>query len=62
MEAEAIEPGTIAEAAARDLAHYKRPPLSVQAYTDDLRKAGVPILADFLWRLRVPLSDAVQSQ
>ncbi len=54
---EDVASGIIVEAAKRDLAHYKNPPLTVQIYTDDLRRAGVPQLADYLWRLRVLLSD-----
>ncbi|MCJ2126597.1 PIN domain-containing protein [Methylobacterium sp. J-077] len=60
-EAEGVEPGVLTDAAARDLAHYKRPPLSPKQYTDDLRKAGVPQPADYLWGVRVLLSDQAES-
>lgn len=60
LDADGIDQGVIAEAAARDIAHYTKPPLSVKAYTEDLRRAGVPKLADYLWRLRVLLSDAAE--
>ncbi|KNY20074.1 PIN domain-containing protein [Methylobacterium sp. ARG-1] len=56
-EAEGVEPDMLTDAAARDLAHYKRPPLTPRQYTDDLRGAGVPQLADYLWRMRVLLDD-----
>lgn len=52
-EVDGIVPGTIVEAAIRDLAHYKNPPLSAERYADDLEKAGVPLVASHLRKLRV---------
>jgi predicted nucleic acid-binding protein len=60
LEAEGVDPGVLTEAAARDLAHYKRPPLTIAQYVDDLRRAGVPHLADYLFRMRVLLADAAE--
>lgn len=62
VEAESIDQGTLVEAASRDLAHYKNPALTPKQYTDDLRKAGVPRLADYLWRMQVLLSDRESRQ
>lgn len=57
MEAEGIDPGTLIEAAARDLEHYVNPKLSVDEYLDGLRKNGVPNTANYLTRMRVLLEN-----
>ena len=59
LDLEGIASGVLAEAAARDLAHYRNPPLTVDRYLSDLAKAGVPRLAAYLRELRV-LLDAAQ--
>jgi hypothetical protein len=50
-----IDPGTLVQAAKMDLAHYRNPPLDVEAYIRGLREAGVPTTADYLNATRVLL-------
>lgn len=52
-EVDGIEQGAIVEAAIRDLAHYKRPPIPVDAYIDDVERAGCPMVASHLRKLKV---------
>ena len=49
---ESVDPGILADVAARDLAHYRNPPLTKDRYLGDLAKAGVPRLVDHLGTLR----------
>ena len=55
QDVDGLDTGTMVASAARDLAHYKNPPLSVDRYIEDLKKAGVPMLAAYVDRLRVLL-------
>lgn len=55
QDVDGLDAGTMVASAARDLAHYRNPPLEVDRYLEDLRKAGVPMLAGYLDRLRVLL-------
>jgi predicted nucleic acid-binding protein len=48
LDIDGIDQGALIDAARDDLAHYQAPPLSVEAYIDGLRLAGVPKTAAFL--------------
>jgi predicted nucleic acid-binding protein len=53
LDIESLDSLTVIEAARDDLRHYANPPLTIDAYLDDLRRAGVPKTADHLGRLKV---------
>lgn len=55
LEVDGLDDGALIDAARADLAHYRRPPLSVDDYVDRLRKAGLPDTASYLLRTRVLL-------
>jgi hypothetical protein len=50
-----IDPGALIAAVRNDIAHYKNPPLDVDAYIAGLRDAGVPATAKYLIERRVLL-------
>lgn len=55
MDIDRLGDGALMAAAREDFAHYKRPPLSVDAYIERFRKAGVPNTADYMQRMQVLL-------
>lgn len=55
QDVDGLETGVMMTAVLRDLAHYKNPPLSIEGYIEDLKKAGVPMLAGYLEKVRVLL-------
>ena len=55
LEADGLGDAILIDAARRDLAHYKHPPLTVDQYIDRLRRAGLPGTAEYLTRTRVLL-------
>jgi predicted nucleic acid-binding protein len=50
-----LDPGGVAEAARRDLAHYKSPPLTIDEYIEGLKLSGLPMTAAHLNKVRVLL-------
>ena len=50
-----IDPGTLITAVRNDIAHYKDPPLDVDAYIEGLRAAGMPATAGYLTESRILL-------
>jgi predicted nucleic acid-binding protein len=50
-----IDPGTLITAVRNDIAHYKDPPLDVDAYIEGLKDAGLPATARYLIERRVLL-------
>ncbi|KRR21402.1 hypothetical protein CQ14_07070 [Bradyrhizobium lablabi] len=52
-----LDPGVVAEAAIADRRHYQNPPLSIEDYIDGIRKAGLPMVASHLDKVRVLLAD-----
>ena len=57
LDLESLHPTTLLDAVLADKAHYQNPPLTFDAYLDDLRKAGIPRVAEFLDKVRVVLED-----
>ena len=57
LDVDGVDPGVLVESARADLAHYQRPPLSVDEYIDGLRAAGLPKTADYLKKTKVLLTD-----
>lgn len=55
MQADGLDDGVLVDVARADMAHYKSPPLSADAYIDRLRRAGLPEASDYLQRTRVLL-------
>ena len=53
MDLESIDPEAFVEAVRDDFGHYSRPPITVERYAEDLRKAGVPMVADHIVALKV---------
>jgi hypothetical protein len=59
LEAEGLDPGSLVRALACDRRRYRNPPLTVDRYVGDLRRAGLPRTADDLGRLRVLIEPSV---
>lgn len=57
LDLESLHKSTLMWAAEKDQKHYKSPPLTIDQYLVDLRKAGVPGVADYL----KAVMDAVES-
>jgi hypothetical protein len=57
VDVDGTDPGALIDAARHDIAHYKNPPLTIDEYLDGLRAGGVPMTADRLAGLRVPLGS-----
>ena len=55
MNVDGLDEGALIDAARDDLAHYRHPPLTIEAYIDRLRRAGLPQTADYLTRTKVLL-------
>lgn len=55
LDLESLHPAILLDAVLADRAHYQHPPLTLDAYLDDLRKAGIPRVAAFLNEVRVIL-------
>jgi hypothetical protein len=53
MDLESIDPEAFVEAVRDDFSHYRRPPITVERYAEDLRKAGVPMVAAHIAALKV---------
>jgi hypothetical protein len=53
LDLENLDTDALIRATKEDLKHYNKPPLSLSAYLDDLRRAGIPQTADYLEKLRV---------
>jgi hypothetical protein len=53
LDIESLDPLSLIDAARDDLLHYANPPLTVDRYLADLRRAGIPKTADRLGRLKV---------
>jgi hypothetical protein len=47
-----LDPFTLTTAATDDLHHYANPPLTLETYLDDLRRAGIPKTADRLDKIK----------
>jgi predicted nucleic acid-binding protein len=58
LDTESIDPSAFAEAVHSDLTHYVAPPLTLEAYVEDLRKAGIPKTAEHVAELKVLLSTS----
>jgi hypothetical protein len=52
-----VDPGALIDAARRDLAHYKNPPLPFEEYLDGLRAGGVPMTAARLAGIRASFDN-----
>jgi hypothetical protein len=57
LDLDSLDPFALITAAGEDWRHYVRQPLTLDAYLDDLRRAGVPRTADHLDRMRVLIED-----
>jgi hypothetical protein len=57
IEADDLDPGVLIDAVRTDLAHYQRPPLTIDAYIDGLRRTGVPKTVSRIEALRILLAD-----
>jgi predicted nucleic acid-binding protein len=55
LDVESLDSPAVIKAARDDLRHYANPPLTVDAYLNDLRRAGVPKTADHLGRFKILL-------
>jgi hypothetical protein len=55
LDVESLDSLAVIKAARDDLRHYANPPLTVDAYLNDLRRAGVPKTADHLGRFKILL-------
>jgi predicted nucleic acid-binding protein len=53
LDLESLDPFALINAVGVDLRHYANPPLKLDEYLDDLRRAGVPKTVDHLVRMRV---------
>ena len=53
LDVDSLDSMALIEAVRDDWQHYANPPLTVEAYLNDLRRAGVPRTADHLGRLKV---------
>jgi predicted nucleic acid-binding protein len=58
LDVDSLNPLSLVKAASDDLRHYANPPLTLDAYLDDLRRAGVPKTADHLSRFKVLIEGA----
>jgi hypothetical protein len=58
LDLESLDPLALIDAVDADLRHYKTPPITLEAYLDDLRRAGVPRTADHLDRIKVLIEGA----
>jgi len=50
-----LNPGIVAAAAKADRLHYRNPPLSIDEYIDGIRNARLPMVANYLNKVRVLL-------
>ncbi len=57
IEVDGLDDGALVDAVRDDLAHYRKPPLSVEAYIGRLRSAGLPQTADYLTQMQVLLTS-----
>lgn len=57
LDLESLHKSVLMWAAEKDQAHYKKPPMTVDQYIDDLRRARLPGVADYLKEL----TDAVKN-
>jgi hypothetical protein len=57
LDLDSLDPLALISAAGDDLRHYVNPPLALDTYLDDLRRAGVPRIADHLDRMKVLIED-----
>ena len=57
LDVDGVDPGVLVDSAKADLAHYQRPPLSVEEYIDGFIAAGLPRTANYLKKTRVLLTD-----
>lgn len=53
LDLSSIDENAFLQAVARDLQHYEKPPMSIDEYAEDLRRAGVSKAADHVLRFRV---------
>jgi hypothetical protein len=59
LETEGLDPGSLVRALECDRRRYRNPPLTVDQYVGDLRRAGLPRTADYLDRLKVLIEPSV---
>lgn len=57
MDLESIDPGAFVDAVRQDIEHYKSPPLDIDTYVRDLVKAGVPMAAAHIEKLKILLTS-----
>jgi predicted nucleic acid-binding protein len=57
MEVDAVDSGTLIEAAKADLEHYQNPPLSPDEYIEGLKACGLKEVAEYLQTMKVLLTE-----
>lgn len=62
LDIEGLNSPAVLRAVTQDVNHYRNPPKTWDEYFDDLRRAGIPKMADLLARVRMPSLRSAEAE